>query len=198
MFGWKTYLSIEENFLRASYYVAFDVEDAHSNFLSQSVILLGAEIEHTFKELCKLLDIKAPRGNITQYKEIILKNMPAIGKLKSTLRENTEVQYFPFKNWHNEKLFWWAAYNEIKHSADDKKATMKVALTMLSAYQLLLILVETYKLGGEDRTAYTQLDMPRLLVPDVNLGIGQKGNLDGIFCWIFSTSELKEKISVLP
>lgn len=197
MFGWKTYLSIEEQFLKANYYVAFDVENAHSNFLSQSIILLGAEIEHAFKVLCELIDVNAPRGDIGKYKEVILKNIPAIGKLRSALRENEEVQFFPFENWHNGKLTWWNIYTKIKHSTDDEKATMKVALTMLSAYQLLLILIEAYTPGEEERTAYTQLDMPRLLVPDLNVGIGQEDNLDEIFSWRFSTSELKEKVSTL-
>ena len=195
MFGWRRYLSIEEDFLQARYYVAFDVKTAHSDFLSKSIILLGAEIEHAFKKLCELIDEKAKRGSIADYKKIILQEMPGIVNLKSTLRENEEVQFFPFKDWQKGRLSWWTIHNNVKHHKDgEKKATMKVALNMLSAYQLLLFLIEGYN-GEESHTAYTQIEIPRVLVPDIRMGPGQTTQHEGIFCWIFDTSDLKEKLS---
>ena len=194
MFGWRRYLSIEEDFLKARYYVAFDVKTAHSDFLSKSIILLGAEIEHAFKKLCELIDKDADRGSIADYKKIILQEMPGIVNLKSTLRENEEVQFFPFKDWQQGPLSWWDIYNNIKHSDDDKNATMKVALNMLSAYQLLLFLIEGYN-GEESHTAYTQIEIPRVLVPDIRMDPEQTTQHEGIFCWIFDTSDLKEKLS---
>ena len=192
MFGWRRYLSIEEDFLKARYYVAFDVKTAHSDFLSKSIILLGAEIEHAFKKLCELIDEKAKRGNIANYKKIILQEMPGIVNLKSTLRENEEVQFFPFKDWQKGRLSWWDIHNNIKHSDDDENATMNVALNMLSAYQLLLFLIEGYN-GEKRHTAYTQIEIPRVLIPDIRMGPGQTH--EGIFCWLFDTSDLKEKLS---
>ncbi len=195
MLGWRRYLSIEEDFLRARYYVAFDVEYAHSDFLSKSVILLGAEIEASFKNLCSLIDNKAPRGNICQYKSILLKALPNIGNFKSILREDTERNYLPFKDWDKGSLFWWDVYNNIKHSSDDKTATMKVAMTMLSAYQLLIILIAAYEERDfDDRIAYTQLDIPRLLIPDVAMGMYQQDDDEGLVSFGFSASELKEKL----
>ena len=196
MFGWRRYLSIEEEFLKARYYVAFDVETAHSDFLSKSIILLGAEIEHAFKKLCKIIDEKAERGKIEDYKKIILQEMPGIVDLKSTLRENEEVEYFPFKNWQQGSLFWWTFYNKVKHNEDDKNATMNVALNMLSTYQLLLFLIEGYNGEVEEEcTAYTQIEIPRVLVPDIGMYVGQTTQHEGIFCWIFDASNLKEKLS---
>lgn len=195
MLGWKRYLSIEEDFLRARYYVAFDVENAHSDFLSKSVILLGAEIEASFKKLCNLIDNTETPGNICQYKGILLKELPNIGKFKSILREDTERNYLPFKGWDKSSLFWWDVYNNIKHSSDDKTATMEVAMTMLSAYQLLIILIAAYEEREfDDRIAYTQLDIPRLLIPDVAMGMCQQDDDEGLLSFGFSASALKEKL----
>ncbi|MBR0203927.1 MAG: hypothetical protein IJQ56_06140, partial [Synergistaceae bacterium] len=101
MYGWIRYLSIEEDFMKSRYYVEFDVESAYSDFISKSVILLGAEIEASFKKLCKLINEDEKPGDISDYKRIVLEELPHISEFKSILRDDKKREYFPFKDWDN-------------------------------------------------------------------------------------------------
>ncbi len=194
--GWQRYLSIEEDFLKARYYVSFDIDNVYSDFFSKSVIILGAEIEAAFKDLCRAISGKAP-DSIEKYKNVILESFPNIDVLKSTLREDNQREYYPFKGWKNKRLSWWDVYSKIKHSSVDTKATLETAVTMLSAYQLLLFLVATYTCevdSNEYIIAYTQLDLPRLLIPDVPLGIAIVPS-EGLSFIRLNSAKLKQKIS---
>jgi len=77
MYGWQRYLSIEQEFAAARYYVSFSVGNAYSEFFTREVILLGVEIEAAFKELCRRINNSTP-GNMGDYKSIILGTYPRI------------------------------------------------------------------------------------------------------------------------
>lgn len=77
IYGWQRYLGIENDFLEALFYVSFDIKDAYSEFFSREIILLGSEIEASFKKLCESINGATP-GNIGEYKAIILEAYPGI------------------------------------------------------------------------------------------------------------------------
>ena len=199
MYGWIRYLSIEEDFMKSRYYVEFDVESAYSDFISKSVILLGAEIEASFKKLCELIDRGKKPGNIGKYKEIVLEELHNIGEFKSILRDDKKHEYCPFKDWSNDShshLNWWDIYVRTKHDLFvNHDATLDVAMKMLSAYQLLLVLITAYeKSDDDDRLAYTMLEVPRLLIPDIDMSMAQNDYDEGLLSYVFSASDLKKKL----
>lgn len=190
MYGWKRYLSIENDFIKAQEYVSFDISNAYSEFFSKAVILLGSEIEAAFKKLCNEINGSTP-GNIGEYKDIILTELPNLGALKSIMREDQTREYYPFKDWNQGPLPWWDVFVDTKHNLVDKSATLDVAMNMLSAFQLLLILVDAYShITGKCCLAYTQLEIPRLLILDVGMDVCQEE--DGIFSFGYDPQSLKK------
>jgi len=190
MYGWHRYLSIEHEFKKAEQYIPYELEDAYSEFFTRQVILLGAEIEASLKTLCKEIEPNQKHGNIGQIKEIILKHYPGIVDWACTVKGTGKI-VTPFQDWDVNGLDWWGVYTDIKHNLVDRAATYRIALKMLGAYEQLLILVEVTDPNRADTTdkaiggsvwnvmaddgkikAHTILEMPELLVPDIEFGIG--------------------------
>ena len=180
MYGWTRYLYIEQEFLAVKQYLPYEFEDVYSEFFTRAVILLGAEIEGTFKVLCK--NVETPdAGNMEQYKNTILTNYPGIVNWKCLVREN-EKKITPFEGWNLGKLDWWDVYTGVKHNLVDKCATYKIALKMLGAYELLIFIIaatDSQNIKNTDSDgcvkpikAYSILDSPKVLVVDMDLGIG--------------------------
>ena len=191
MYGWQRFLSIEQEFKAVEQYVPYELEDTYSEFFSRMIILLGAEIEVSFKCLCKQIDPDKARGNIGQIKEIILHHYPRIAVWKCAIKViNREI--VPFEGWDYGDLEWWSVYTDIKHNSVDENATYRIALKMLGAYEQLLILIEVENPARDEYTgfdraisgsvwnecdekgikAYTVLEMPGLIIPDIQFGIG--------------------------
>lgn len=143
MYGLQRYLGLEKEFIEASYYVSLDQEDVYSEFFTREVILLGTEIEATFKELCNRINGSTP-GNMSQYKEIILARFPNIVRI-SVCEKQSKKTTLPFENWDNSQLDWWNVYTGIKHNLVDAQATLGVALKMLQAYLILIFCVTAMK-----------------------------------------------------
>lgn len=156
MYGLQRYLGIEKEFIEASYYVSLDQEDVYSEFFTREVILLGTEIEATFKELCNRINGSKP-GNMSQYKEIILAHFPNIVRI-SVCEKQSKITTLPFENWDNSQLDWWNVYTGIKHNLVDAQATLGVALKMLQAYLILIFCVTAMR---ED-AYFNILDTPKM------------------------------------
>lgn len=139
LYGLYRYLGIEEDFIRAQYYISFDNRDAYSEFFTREVILLGTEIEAAFKELCVRIKGKVP-GNIRQYKEVVLLEYPNIVNIGIKDIKTNMIEK-PFSGWDNGSLPWWDKFINVKHNLVDKEATIHVAVTMLQAYLLLLFCI---------------------------------------------------------
>ena len=170
-FGWENYLLIEEEFLKAKQFVDIkeDNFEVTSLFFSNKIVLLGAEIEAAFKKICSFDGING--GNMSQYKEETLKFFPKIADYKCNL-SFTEYQVIPFDDWkaENGKLDWWDVYTNIKHSTVDGAATMKMAICMLSALQILLILIEAKSSSVADANGFKsavlfQNETPKMFEP---------------------------------
>lgn len=175
MYGWQRYLGIEKDFLDAQFYISFDIKDAYSEFFSREVILLGSEIEASFKTLCEMIKGPTP-GNIKEYKTIILGEYPGIENIKIKNKQ-TDGYEKPFKEWGKEGLTWWDVYTRTKHNLVDTDATLGTALTMLQAYELLLYCISATM--GNFEMDY--LESPRLFIPEFDPGfrltVGMRGIL---------------------
>lgn len=165
MYGLQRYLSIEQEFINARYYISFENKSAYSEFFTREVIILGAEIESAFKVLCNRIDGSTP-GNIAQYKSTILNEFPGLVRLGVCNRKTNEITY-PFSKWDIGALQWWDVYTSIKHNAICKEATVDVSLSMLQAFELLLFCIEATI--GDFSIEY--MEMPRLYIPDFPRGI---------------------------
>ncbi len=196
MNGWDRYLSIERDFLVAKEYVSFDLIKTYSDFFSKAVILLGAEIEGCFKQICDGLG-KSDAGNMSEYESTILGQYPGIAHLRSHMVESQTV-FMPFRDWSEERLVWWSVYTGVKHSVVDHEATMGIALNMLAAYQLLLFVIHMQKalkagLSGSIET-FLLSESPRLLIPQIDLTQGFVGS-DSLLHQMFPAIGLMEKLA---
>ena len=171
-YGWEKYLLIENDFLKAKQFADFTEKnfETTSLFFTNQVILLGAEIESAFKKICQSNNVDG--GNIKQYKEEILKMFPKIMKYTCYI-PYTNYLIAPFLDWvvENNKLKWWTIYTEVKHSVVDERATMFIALEMLSALQLLLLLIEAKSSSVPDANGNYSIflfsnEIPKLLIPN--------------------------------
>ena len=186
VYGWQRYLSIEQDFIKAQYYVSFDIKDAYSEFFSREVILLGSEIESAFKELCKRIDGSTP-GNIGQYKQTILSFYPGIINVGVINKQTNEIQ-FPFKDWDSSTLSWWEIYSNTKHALVDKTATLQVALIMLQALELLFFCITTKSASSSIFLDY--LETPRLFKPAFQPGFAIMGDMNQVYT--YSKQEIEE------
>lgn len=171
LYGLYRYLGIEEDFIKAQYYVSFENQNAFSEFFTREVILLGTEIEAAFKELCYRIKGETP-GNIGQYKEIILCEYPNIVNI-GVKNIKTNVVDKPFSGWDTGNLEWWDKYTGVKHNLVDKEATIHVAVTMLQAYLLLLFCISAT--AGIITIEYR--DAPKLYSPLFNPGFRLTANM---------------------
>ncbi len=139
---WNYYLSLENRVLQTSSYVTIDVEN-EKTFSNEYAILMqaiGGELDSFFKEYCGFNPNDLKR--ISDYASCVLNDYPDI-KTQSITVLGTEMKLTPFKNWDaaqaKQSLFWWSAYDDIKHSryANKKCASQKNVLNLLCALFLM-------------------------------------------------------------
>ena len=139
---WNYYLSLENRALQTASYVAID-EDNENTFSNEYAILIqaiGGELDSFFKEYCGY----APTDNktIADYARFVLNDYPGIKSQEITVI-GTEMKITPFKDWNaaqaKQSLFWWHAYDDIKHSryANKRVASQKNMLNLLGALFLM-------------------------------------------------------------
>lgn len=162
VFGWQRYLGIEKDFLDAQYYVSFDLTDVYSEFFTREIIFLGAEIESAFKELCSRLG-NTSAGNISQYKTTILGEYPCIEDIGIINKRNNSISK-PFEQWNIKSIAWWGVYTGIKHNIVDRHATLKIAMDMLQAFELLLFCIS----ATNGNFMIKLSEMPKLFIPELN------------------------------
>jgi hypothetical protein len=187
IFGWQRYLSIENDFLNAQYYVSFDVQNAFSEFFTREVILLGAEIEAALKVLCKEIKPDETAGNMGEYKETILNAYPGIVNMVIRNRK-TNVITKPFEGWDCGHLHWWDIYTHVKHGLVDCEATVKVATDMLQAYEVLLWSISAVR----GSVGISFIEMPKLYAPLFASGLSVMGE-----AWFYLNYDRKSILEVL-
>lgn len=176
-YKWDQYLIIERDFIDAKKYISFVPENysIKSVFLRNEIILLGTELEEAFKKLITLVDSNTKPGNISQYKENILKYYPNLVNFKTILLGTNQV-FIPFDKWDEGKLEFWDTFEQIKHGVEDSSA-LDLALNMLSAYEIILHLihVEVARQKGKTEAEYLPHMWPKLIdvTYDVPFGNGE-------------------------
>lgn len=200
---WRYYLLLEERFLTLTRFIepVYDNMSTYSLELVNQLLTLGSELDVFMKVICNLN--QNDEHHIGEYRPIILKKYPQI--------QNQEVQFLndyitPFKNWENiaaKKLYWWKAYNLVKHGREYnfKQGNLKMvshslaALYILEKYYLKEITQNTNELDIPDKdssifslkdwkTTYISTDSLTLSIDakEESINLGHKNdnlNIDG-------------------
>lgn len=148
--AWNYFLSIERDLSETSRYIEPDEQENTHSFEFYKIIMLScAEIESAFKKLCKEVAPDGKHGNMENYKSVILKKFPRICSCKVVVPRWGSQEICPFAEWGSKPLFWWDAYQNVKHSRFSymKEATYKNAVYALAA--LYVVLLYLYKINGQ-------------------------------------------------
>lgn len=135
---WNYYRVLEEDFLSITRYIEICEENnqTRSNEIIKQIQAIGSEFDNICKEICgfNLSD----RKNIKDYSDWIFKNIDNVRETIITVKNTRNTILQPFENWDENKpssLFWWEAYNQIKHNRIDnfKKGNFKNLINSLAA-----------------------------------------------------------------
>lgn len=112
---WENYISIEDEFLATTKYVALDTNNyaTYSTVFLKMLLELGSEIDTLAKVLCVVAWNKTNLQNVNDYRDCILGNEPEFEKVAvvyETIRET------PWQDWQSKSPDWWTAYNKVKHN----------------------------------------------------------------------------------
>ena len=139
---WAYYMMLEEKFINTLDFVALstDNEAAYSNEYAGLIQMIGAEMDSFFKEYCgfALTDNK----NISHYYPVVTANFPDVTNQEVHIRM-ADMTIKPFDGWNEQQpkrsLFWWEAFDNIKHSriVNKKDGCQKTTLYALAALYLL-------------------------------------------------------------
>jgi hypothetical protein len=143
---WNYFLALEQDLEIVSRYVEFSEPNfqVFSIELAHLLFAAASEVDVVAKLLCERISSAEPRGNINEYKAILLNEFPDL--------PNTEVfvpryglSFEPWSNWAGStNPVWWRSCNNVKHERDTyfNEATLKNALNALGA--LLIVVYHFY------------------------------------------------------
>lgn len=144
---WRYFLSIEDDFIRATRYVELceDNYETYSIEFTRLLTSICAEIEIVLKLLCKEESVDATQFNINDlHKCLYTKQYSKLHENIISLLSHNIEDIQPWKEWEDlsKNPEWWQAYNDIKHSRDEKfkNANLKNVTFALSA----LFIIELY------------------------------------------------------
>jgi hypothetical protein len=147
---WNYFLALERDLEVASRYVEFtepnfevySIEFAHLLFAAAS------EVDVVAKLLCQHLSYDSPRGNIDQYRSLILKALPELPQMQVSV-QRYGLTLRPWDSWATASPLWWKSYNNVKHKRDAhfQEATLKNALNALAALLILTYHHYSYSLA---------------------------------------------------
>lgn len=137
---WNYFLTLENDLDTTSRYIEpAGQESVYSFEFAKILILACTEIEAVFKAICFEIEHKQVPGDIGTYKSTILSKYPKIVNTTVTIsRLGRNIE--PFVGWDLGKLFWWDAYQHVKHNRGGyfSEATYISAATALSALYVLI------------------------------------------------------------
>lgn len=158
---WNYYLMLEKDFINITKYVK--IKKCNYETCSDEIIklieVIGSECDLIFKKICNI-GLNSRKGKINEYSKI-LNFYPEIVNEKIKVKY-TDIILEPFKGWNKKepwKLFWWKAYNEVKHNREEnyKNGNFCNLLNSLSA----LFLLEMYFCREIGRKNY-EIDVPNI------------------------------------
>ena len=183
---WVYYLILEEKFVQSTRYVA-PVEENKNTYSLEYVNQLqtiGSEIDVFMKAICGFG--REDRTRMTNYYPIIVDRMPDINTHRVKCYD---FEFKPFEPWEQEtpsqSLFWWQAYNDIKHGRVEnfKEANMKATMYSLSALCLLELLYFKEMSENQDLPSRPCKESEIFMFPDIhyryiNMGNGLYGKIE--------------------
>jgi hypothetical protein len=145
---WNYFLALERDLELASRYVEFSPSNMSVYSIEFAHVLLAAssEVDVLAKLLCERLAPTAPRGNIDQYRAVLVSQITGLIS-EAVFAPRYSLELLPWDTWANSvNPPWWRSYNNVKHQRDScfSEATLENALTSMAA--LLTLVVHYYSL----------------------------------------------------
>lgn len=114
---WNYFLAIDKDFETLSRYIEFTESNNQVFSIELARLLMAAtqETDVVLKQICQLVNPKGKAETISDYKEIIISNIPEF------IEESIHIHRFgmssmPWENWRGKtNPEWWKANNKIKH-----------------------------------------------------------------------------------
>lgn len=170
---WNYFLALERDLEVVSRYVEFcdanfqvySIELAHLLFASAS------EVDVIAKLLCQQLAVNSPRGNINDYRTVLLASLPGLPITQVSVTRYG-LTLTPWDSWANDQNpVWWRSYNNVKHERDAHyhEATLKNALNALGALLILTFHHYSYLLSPAPGQPLPPKDTMRELQPESTL-----------------------------
>lgn len=139
---WAYYMMLEEKFINTLDFVALstDNEAAYSNEYAGLIQMIGAEMDSFFKEYCGFAP--TDNKNVSHYYPAVTASFPDVTNQEVHIRM-ADMTIKPFDGWNGQQpkqsLFWWEAFDNIKHSrtVNKKDGCQKTTLYSLAALYLL-------------------------------------------------------------
>jgi len=153
-YQWNYFLALENDLQNVSRYIEFREDNfkTYSIELAHLLLASASEVDVVMKEVCKLLDPNKNPKNISNYREIITRNLPQL-KREVVYISRFGLSFKPWTNWTKSKNpFWWGSYNNVTHQRNNhfEEANLKNVLNSMGG--LLITVFYFYKLK------FSQLD----------------------------------------
>ena len=188
---WDYFLTLEDDLLSSSRFVAFEPENfaTFSTEFSRIILMSASEVDTVLKILCKEIDPTSKPHTIVEYHPIITSKFPNFTNFRTTIRRY-DLDFEPWIDWTstNGPDWWSKCYNKIKHERDlyYNKATLKNAILSCSALLGVLLYFYELKFGGQLTTE--SFDAPKFFFLTIILQIVYF--LDGIMNCLIRSSIL--------
>lgn len=175
--SWFYFRSLSDDMAETARYVEpKGQEDVFSIEFAKIIILSCVELESVLKAICASIDGK-DGGSIGNYKEKVLAKYPGIVEAEVEIpRSGQKIK--PFAGWEADRLLWWDAYNDVKHTRGKKfnQASYKNAVYALSG---LYIAILYYQWITKARFSNADGGYITSDYSDTNLTFGRIKNLPG-------------------
>ncbi len=138
--SWNYFRSLSDDMTQTSRYVEPKGQDSVFSIEFAKIIILSCiELESVFKAICAAIDGNK-YGNIGEYKAVILAHYPKITEALVNIPRSRE-KIKPFADWDKGPLFWWDAYQEVKHTRGRAfgQASYRNAVYSLSALYIAIL-----------------------------------------------------------
>ncbi len=138
---WNYFIALERDMEVTARYVEFCEQNyqVYSVEFARLLLATASEVDVMAKLLCERLRPNAPRGNINEYRAVLLAALPDL-PLTQVFVPRYGLTLKPWDNWAgSDNPLWWSSYNHVKHHRDlyFDQATLKHALNALGALLIL-------------------------------------------------------------
>lgn len=170
---WNYFLALERDLEVVSRYVEFssDNSDVYSIELAHLLFAAASEVDVIAKLLCKRLSPTAPRGNMDEYRPVLLGSLADLPTTEVFV-PRYGLTFKPWENWAGRNNpDWWRSYNNVKHERDAhfREATLTNALNALGALLILTYHHYSYSLAPAGAPRLAPKDTTQALKPESTL-----------------------------